>query len=144
MASAKATPFVLLAMFFLLASSAAAGGFFGWIPWFGGRQPSGGDGAGFSGGWGAGGVGPGGNGGVGGAGFSGGWGAGGVGPGGGFARRGVVQPSMVCGEGRCNNMRLTCPSWCFNSYSYSGKNGAGGGGGGGCTFDCTNSCQAHC
>ncbi|CAM0905256.1 unnamed protein product [Alopecurus aequalis] len=132
MAAAKATPFLLLlalALSFVVASSVAvhhpqgagAGGFFGFgggIPEFGGGQRSG---------------------------VSGGWGAGGVGPGGGFARRGVVQPSMVCAEkGPCNNKRLTCPSRCFSSYSYNGKNSAGGGGSGGCTFDCTARCQASC
>ncbi|KAE8812256.1 glycine-rich cell wall structural protein-like [Hordeum vulgare] len=136
------TTHLLLALFlsFVLASSVAAsyeehrgqgaGGFFSGIPWFrgGGGQPGGVRGAG--------GIG---------AGFSGGWGAGGVGPGGGFARRGVVQPSMVCAEqGPCYQQRLTCPSKCFSSYSYHGKNGGGGGGGGGCSFDCTSRCEAHC
>ncbi|RRT71573.1 hypothetical protein B296_00035422 [Ensete ventricosum] len=76
------------------------------------------------------------------AGIGGGWGAGFGGPSGGYARGGVVRPSVVCSEkGPCYKKRVTCPDRCFTSFSRSGKGYGGGGGGGGCTIDCEKRCQ---
>ncbi|RWW24544.1 hypothetical protein GW17_00011162 [Ensete ventricosum] len=77
--------------------------------------------------------------------IGGGWGAGFGGPSGGYARGGVVRPSVVCSEkGPCYKKRVTCPDRCFTSFSRSGKGYGGGGGGGGCTIDCEKRCVASC
>lgn len=74
-----------------------------------------------------------------------GWGAGYGGPAGGYARGGVVRPSVVCSDrGPCYKKKLICPAKCFSSYSRSGKGFGGGGGGGGCVIDCKKRCAAYC
>ncbi|XP_052200922.1 dormancy-associated protein 2 [Diospyros lotus] len=77
--------------------------------------------------------------------MGGGYGAGFGGPNGGYAKGGVVRPSVVCKEkGPCYKKKLICPAKCFSSYSHAGKNYGGGGGGGGCTMDCKKKCVAYC
>ncbi|KAK9267514.1 hypothetical protein L1049_009942 [Liquidambar formosana] len=67
------------------------------------------------------------------------------GPGGGYAKGGVIRPTVVCKDkGPCYKKKVTCPAKCFTSYSGSGKNYGGGGGGGGCTIDCKKKCTAYC
>ncbi|XP_073131956.1 uncharacterized protein [Henckelia pumila] len=76
-----------------------------------------------------------------GGGFGGGYG----GPKGGYAKGGVIRPTVVCKDkGPCYKKKLTCPAKCFTSYSHAGKGYGGGGGGGGCTIDCKDKCVAYC
>ncbi|XP_077243265.1 uncharacterized protein LOC143883836 [Tasmannia lanceolata] len=77
--------------------------------------------------------------------IGGGYGAGYGGPSGGYAKGGIVRPTVVCSDaGPCYKKKLTCPAKCFTSYSHSGKNYGSGGGGGGCTMDCKKKCVAYC
>ncbi|XP_075496311.1 uncharacterized protein LOC142533433 [Primulina tabacum] len=75
----------------------------------------------------------------------GGYGGGFGGPKGGYAKGGVIRPTVVCKDkGPCYKKKLTCPTKCFTSYSHAGKGYGGGGGGGGCTIDCKHNCVAYC
>ncbi|CAN4087121.1 unnamed protein product [Withania somnifera] len=69
----------------------------------------------------------------------------GFGPGGpktGYAKGGIIRPTIVCKDkGPCLGKKLRCPSKCFKSFSRAGK---GYGYGGGCTMDCKKKCFAYC
>lgn len=79
--------------------------------------------------------------GFGGGGYGGGFG----GPKGGYAKGGIIRPTVVCKDkGPCLGKILRCPAKCFKSFSRAGKGYGYGGGGGGCTMDCKKKCVAYC